>query len=134
MRISLEQWIKDFNAGLFDGKELQTQINAGWYDWFCRNNSLRNKTYKMAPMIKRIAKSAKIDPSKVYVFFKNNCPMRGPLYDDFRICDMETTDVIFTITPKSGHTGLAEVWGKENDFEKAIVSGTMKEIYKYFGV
>jgi len=134
MKMSLEQWIKEFDAGLFDGQELQTQINAGWYDWFCRNNSLRNKTYKMAPMVKRIAKSDKIDPSKVYVFFKNNCPMRGPLYDDFRICDLETGNVIWTIVPKCGHTGLAEVWGKENDFEKAIVSGTMREIYKYFGV
>ena len=57
--------------------------------------------------------------------------MSGPLYDDFRICDVETGDVIWTVTPKCGHSGKAEVWGRQNDFKGPIAVGTnMNEIYK----
>ena len=58
-------------------------------------------------------------------------PEYGPLYDDFRICDVETGNVIYTVTPKSGHSGEAEIWGKENDFKCPIVTGrTLNECYK----
>ena len=68
-------------------------------------------------MVERFVKAKNIDATKNYTFFKNNCPMQGPLYDDFRICDIETGDVVYTVSPKSGHTGLAEVWGSANDFK-----------------
>ena len=93
----------------------------GFYDWFCKDSSLENKAKSlMAKTIKFLAAHPEIDPNKTYVFFKNNCPMMGPLYDDFRICDRESGDVVFTVTPKCGHSGKAEVWGKENNFKGPI--------------
>jgi hypothetical protein len=57
--------------------------------------------------------------------------MVGSLYDDFRICDIETGDVIWTVVPKCSHSGLAEVWGKQNGFKGAVITGkNMNEIYK----
>ena len=53
--------------------------------------------------------------------FKNNCPCNGSLYDDFRICDVKTGEVIYTIVPSDGFKktkGKAIVWGRENDFEE----------------
>jgi hypothetical protein len=39
--------------------------------------------------------------------------------------------VIWTVTPKSGHTGKAEVWGRQNDFQGPIaVADNMTEIFK----
>ena len=64
-----------------------------------------------------------VDLDSTYVFFKNNCPFDGPLYDDFRICDIESGNVLYTVTPKSGHTGKAELWGRENDFEEPLKTG-----------
>lgn len=106
-----------------------------WYDWFCKNSSLQRKGEALLKKLKAISKSTKFDNSKCYVFFKNNCPCNGSLYDDFRICDLETGDVIYTVVPKSGHTadnGLGEVWGRENNFDGPLYRGSWKEIKKWF--
>jgi hypothetical protein len=135
--ISLAQWIKNFDNGVYDSRNVRVQIDAGWYDWFCRDSSLRGKTYALAPKVKRIAKSPKVNVDTMYVFFKNNCPLCGSLYDDFRICDMESGDVVFTIVPRSGHEatkGEAEVWGRENDFETPLFLGDWKQVKEWFGV
>lgn len=133
--ITIRRWIEKFNAGLYASSNIDIQIEAGWYDWFCRDSSLANKTQKLGKNLIAISKSKKIDIDKQYVFFKNNCPMTGNLYDDFRICDIETGEVIYTVTPKSGHNsdnGLGEVWGKSNDFDGSIFKGTWTEIKKWF--
>lgn len=137
-RLTLRNWISAFESGEFDSNETQTQIRAGWWDWFCKDSSLRNKTYALAPKIKRIAKSIKINPESCYIFFKNNCPVCGTLYDDFRICDIEAEKVIWTIIPSNGHygpyKGRSEVWGSENGFDVALVEGTWKDVLKFFEV
>ena len=89
-----------------------------FYDWFCKDSSLRNKSWKLMKQVKTFLKhNPQINLLDHYVFFKNNCPMNGPLYDDFRICNIETGNVVFTVVPKCGHSGLAEIWGRENDFK-----------------
>lgn len=109
--------------------------NDAWYDWFCKTESLPNKTTKLVKLLKQIIFSNKFDCLNTYVFFKNNCPFDGKLYDDFRICDIATGDVLFTIIPKSGHNskyGKAEVWAKENNFNRPVVTGTWKDVINYF--
>ena len=96
-RISIREWIQCFQEGQFDKPDRATQIRAGWYDWFCKDSALRSKTYKMGNIIIRNGGKGKIDLDRNYVFFKNNCPLNGPLYDDFRFCDMETGNVQFTV-------------------------------------
>jgi hypothetical protein len=123
-----------FLNGDFDSKDVKTQIESGWYDWFCRDTSLAAKTQNLGKKVLRLMKSSKIDVEKNYVFFKNNCPMRGSLYDDFRICDTETGNVIYTVVPRCTHSGKAEVWGRENNFQEPIVSGSWKDIKTFFGV
>ena len=83
--------------GNFDDADVRTQILAGWYDWFCKDSSLANKTKKMGNIIKQVKRGGKVDIENWYVWFKNNCPLNGPLYDDFRFADLETGNVMFTI-------------------------------------
>ena len=105
-----------------------------WNDYlFCNDKSLTNKTKTLGAKVIRLMKSNKINPEKSYVFFKNNCPLNGPLYDSFSICDIKTGDVQFWITPKSGHSKQAEVYAAP-DFNDPAASGTWKDITKYFGV
>ena len=126
-----------FMNGDFTNPNCKTQIEAGWYDWFCRDTSLAAKTRKLGKKAIQLMKSDKIDINKNYVWFKNNCPGSGNLYDDLRIADIETGDVIYTIIPANGHTfvkGKAEVWGRENNFVQPLVSGTWKDVKAFFGV
>lgn len=96
-KISVSKWIEFFKVGMFDSHDVKTQIAAGWYDWFCKDSSLRNKTYRIGSIIQNISNGGKVDMDNWYVWFKNNCPLNGPLYDDFRFSDLETGDVQFTI-------------------------------------
>jgi hypothetical protein len=134
---SIREWIKKFDNYEFHVPGTKVACEAGWYDWFCADSALTAKTKKLGPKVKQLAESPKVDKDKMYVFFKNNCPMMGRLYDDFRFCSIETGDVIYTITPRVGYSsqhGEAEVWGKENDFKEALVSGTWNDVKTFFNV
>lgn len=101
-----------------------------FYDWFCKTSSLKRKAERLISVTRKIAslKSKAFDPKKCYVFFKNNCPCDGPLYDDLRICDKKTGEVLINVCP-SRH----EIWSTENDFDCPVLeASSMKEIYAWF--
>ena len=104
-----------------------------WYDWFCKDSSLRNKGIALLKKLNSLKDSKKFDKTQTYVFFKNNCPCYGDgrLYDDFRICDKESGDVIFTIIPRDPY-GKAAVYGRENGFDKPLAEGAWKDIKAFF--
>lgn len=126
--LTITEILKQSDAGKLSTKNL-------WYDWFCKETSLENRGKRLIKKLKSISRSTKFDSDKTYVLFKNNCPLYGKLYDDFRICDLETGDVIYAVIPSSGHTahnGVEHVFGRENNFEKPIIEGSWKEIKNWF--
>lgn len=131
-RVNLTKQLQEFENGNY--LESDGSVNTrcyNFYDWFCQDSSLEKKAEKLFKATKRFCQKFNIDTDKYYVFFKNNCPMSGPLYDDFRICDIETDDVIYNVTPKSGHTGNAEIYYNENGFNHPWYEGkNLREIYK----
>ena len=132
--ISIRQWIENYNSGKYDSQDVKVQSEAGWYDWFCRNESLCGKTKRLAPKVKQLAKSSKVDVNNWYVCFKNNCPVFGSLYDDIRFADIKTGDVIYTIAFVKKYGQTVELWGKENDFKHPLVIGDWEDIKEYFGI
>lgn len=94
---SVKNWITRFQNNEFEEKDYKTQCEAGWYDWFCKTESLRNKTYKMGKIVSKVKNGGKVDLDNWYVWFKNNCPVGGPLYDDFRFARLTDGLVMFTI-------------------------------------
>ena len=117
---SVAQWVKAFNEGAFkpantwDNKaNVRQQIDAGWYDWWTGDRYLPGKTNKMGRIINQIRPGGKVDLDKNYVWFKNNFPMQGNLYDDFRFASQETGDTELTTQIKSPwSTHVYSVYGR----------------------
>jgi len=134
--------IREILTTFKDDPLLMTQLlrdNGSYlfYDWFCNDSSLRNKASKLLIALSQIAGSRRINVDSQYVFFKNNCPGTGCLYDDFRVCDRVTGDVIYTIVPRDGHSNCSEfrracVYGRENDFKEPLVAGAWRDVVSYF--
>jgi len=103
-----------------------------FYDWFCKDRALERRSGILFSRLKTFLKHVDIDLEKTYVFFKNNCPLGGPLYDDFRICDLETGNVLYTVTPDVN--GTSEIWGAKNNFEEPLVSSEGWGPRRYFAV
>jgi hypothetical protein len=133
MKATLKTQLEAFNNGtIIDCGGFEDNSGCyNFYDWFCNDKSLKAKSEKLFRQVKKFVKVFNVDLDKHYVFFKNNCPMRGPLYDDFRICDIESGNVVWTVTPKSGHSFEAEIWGSKNDWKEALyIDATLGKIYK----
>lgn len=113
---TLQQQLEAFEQGTFlDSKCFY------FYDWFCRDASLHNKAKQLMTKAKKFAALMNIDATSTYVFFKNNCPLNGKLYDDFRICDVATGDVLYTIVPACGHKHTHNeccIWSHLNNFKE----------------
>jgi hypothetical protein len=104
-----------------------------FYDWFCKYSSLEAKSKSLMNKAIKFAKKYNIDLENHYIWFKNNCPCEGTLYDDFRFADVTSGNTIWTVIPKSGHRNEkgAAVYGTLNDFKSAIITGdTWTEMIK----
>lgn len=138
-RISIRQWSGNFLSETYTSDDVRTQIKAGWYDWFCKDSSLRNKTYKMGKIVAKVQNRGKVDIDQCYVWFKNNCPLNGPLYDDFRFASLEDGEVQFTIQIDCcWNQKKYTVWGRrshgaefQND-KPLFETDSVRELVKWF--
>ena len=78
-KLSVRQWQEQFQSGAFSAPDLYTQCTAGWSDWFCQDHALAGRLKKIGRIVMGVRDPFILD--NYYVWFKNNCPLSGPLYD-----------------------------------------------------
>ena len=139
MKTTLRQQLAVFENGSILDSDGSVDSNCfNFYDWFCSDKALENKSMKLFKQVKTFIKHhPEINLDTHYVFFKNNCPMLGSTYDDFRICDIEEGNVQYTVTPsrvlKNGKNQIrmAEIWGRSNNFKQPLKeANTFTQLFK----
>ena len=123
----------DMTINEFLANPLATENDCfGFFDWFCRDKGLKSRMLKIKGKIAFLVKSGVIDGDKNRVILKNNCPYDGDLYDDFRVIDIETDEIICGLAPSLGYNhmkGKCEFWKFDKDGE---LMEFMFENYKTF--
>lgn len=138
-KITVRQWIEKWKAGEFKANGLSKDeafdrmCEAGWYDWFCKDKSLYNRLKAMSGFITKITNPYVLD--NFYVWFKNNCPCCGPLYDDVRFepFDEERRDTeYFLVSVYSPHEDRNFALYRAPEFETpAVLTDSRTEIMEY---
>lgn len=131
--MSVRQWQERFRAGDFSSRDRSVQCEAGWYDWFCRDEALAGRLKKLSGVVLGITDPFILD--NYYVWFKNNCPVYGPLYDDVRFEPLsgERDGKYFVISLDSPHEQMkwalfTERYGYDTpEFE----CGNVRDMVKY---
>lgn len=92
----------------------------GFYDWFCKDYSLRGKAKKLFANAISLVMSDKckhFNPLEYYVSLKNNCPCTGSLYDCLRFFPYDDNKTSFIISFKEGRVLFETTIGsKELEF------------------
>jgi len=113
IKINMNEWIEKFNNGDFNKKKIDIQIDAGWFDWNCKDGQLRDKTIYMGNIIKNI-KDSKFDSQDMHIWFKNH-----RAYDELNISGADG-QLIYSINIDDADNFKFVVYGWDNNFDELL--------------
>ena len=119
----LKKTVEEQGVDAFASVELCCE--NGWYDWFCSDSSLKNRTKKFFPILKGIKEGGKVD-FDWESWFKNNCSCAyDGTYDQIRFSsydengEWQSNELVIGYR-EPWHDAVWTVYMPSNDFNEPV--------------
>lgn len=133
-KMTLREFLERYERGDFCAGNRDTQIRAGWFDWFCPDAELPERLAKIYEILRGITNSFVLDNYQVR--FANNCPAdENPFYDDVSFVPMDeckNDDLRFLLViDDKRRESVYEISTARNGYRKEAGFDTLEGIWSF---
>jgi hypothetical protein len=132
--VSISEILNNAENGMYQDESRQAEIEKSWYMWDCSDSELRDKMVKFVSYLKSIAASKRINIDTMCVSFNSIDPSYSheKFTDTMRIKDSRTGKMLYLFKFHYDNNEYVEVIGSGNWYQELLVSGSWKDVVKFF--